>query len=113
MPHIAIIRAASTDRWGDPLPSADAAEVVKRVKVWPRQSDEGEQLTTGIAMFIPARKPVPTADDEVLVGVVLDSAGAPVEGTGVAYQVVGDPGVYYSGGNGPQKGVIVNLEKVT
>lgn len=128
MPDIAIIPSAGTDRWGDERPPAmghpgtygdayppPAPIVLRKIKVWPRQSDESdtEVLYTGISMLVPRRKRVPTAADSVLVGIEVAPDGTPVAGTGKAYEVVGEQGELYSSGNGPLKGTIVNLDRRT
>lgn len=112
MPDLAIVAEPELDRWGDPIPGTGGTTPLRRIKVWPRASDEDETLYVGISAFIPRGKPVPTAAHTVLVGVEI-RGGQVVDGTGKEYQVVGEPAELYRSGNGPLKGVIVNLDRRT
>jgi len=114
MLDIAIVQDGGTDRWGDPLPPGPPVPI-RRPKMWPRDSSESESnvLVEGLAVLIPPRKPVPGPADTVLVGVKIDDDGNVVDGTGEAYEVDGEPAVYYRGGNGPIRGTIVNLTRAS
>jgi hypothetical protein len=95
MSDVAIVPAGGTDRWGDPLPSGEPV-VVRNVVTYPRRTDETDtgSVITGINAMFPRRDVLPDAVDSVLVDVRLTTDGSLVEGTGTAYEVVGDPGVW-------------------
>jgi len=113
VPDAAIIPSGGKDRWGDDLPAGDPI-VVEDVVTYPRRSDETNQnsVITGINAIFPVGANVPEAIDAVVVGIEIDGGGRWVEGTGVRYEVVGDPGVW-SYLDGEEAGTEVALEQVS
>lgn len=95
MPDILIRDKAAVDQFGDPIGDGTEGTLIEDVYQYPRVSTETSEgtLVVGINLLLhPHQRPIPTAAQQVVVGVVLDENRQPVPNTGEVYEVIGEPG---------------------